>query len=106
MEGQQSVVSLFLSVSHPFTGIEYLLIMNGWLFFEKLLFKNKNIPYWFWAGILVVTAFHLWYYLIYLNSFPEHRQLFSQYSAGWTYSLLIVIPAYCLVAFLSLIFNL
>jgi hypothetical protein len=75
--------------------------MNGWLFFEKILFKNKNIPYWFWPGILAVTAFHLGYYLIYLNSFPEHSQLFSQYSVGWTYSLLIVIPAYCLVALLS-----
>ncbi len=95
------LASLFLSISHPFTGIEYLLIMNGWLFFEKLLCKNKSIPYWYWAGILGITAFHLWYYMIYLNTFPEHRQLFSQYSAGWTYSLMIAIPAYCLVAALS-----
>ena len=93
--------SFFLSISHPFTGIELLLIMNGWLFFEKIICKNKNIPFLFWVGILGITAFHLWYYMIYLNNFPEHRQLFSQYSAGWTYSLLIAIPAYFLVASLS-----
>jgi hypothetical protein len=93
--------ALFLSISHPFTGIEFLLIMNGWLLLEKIFYKNKNIPYWYWTAILAVTLFHGWYYLIYLNSFPEHKQIFSQYSAGWTYSLLIAIPAYCLVAALS-----
>lgn len=93
--------AFFLSISHPFTGIEFLLIMNGWLLLEKIFYKNKNIPYWYWTVILAVTIFHVWYYLIYLNSFPEHKQIFSQYSAGWTYSLLIAIPAYCLVAALS-----
>lgn len=95
------LLSLFLSISHPFTGIEYLLIINTWIFFEKFLLRNKNIPYWYLAGITGITVFHGWYYMIYLNSFPEHRQLFSQYSARWTYSLLIIIPAYCLVGALS-----
>ncbi len=93
--------ALFLSISHPCTGIEFLLIMNGWLFFEKMLYRNKNIPGWYWGAIFAVTIFHGWYYLVYLNSFPEHKQIFSQYSAGWTYSLLVAIPAYCLVAALS-----
>lgn len=97
------VIALLLSISHPFTGIEYLLIINGWLLFEKIIYKNKSIPYWYWAAIAAVTAFHIWYYLIYLNSFPEHNLLFTQYSTGWTYSLLIAIPAYCIVAGLSLL---
>jgi hypothetical protein len=96
--------ALFLSISHPFTGIEFLLIINGWLMLEKLLYRNKKIPYWYWGAIFAVTLFHLWYYLGYLNSFPEHKQIFSQYSAGWTYSLLIAIPAYCLVAVLSFLY--
>ena len=95
------IVSLFLSISHPFTGIEYLLILNGWLFLEKIIARNKNIPYWFPVGILLTTFFHVWYYMIYLNNFPEHRLLFSQYSAGWTYSLFVAIPAYCLVGGLT-----
>lgn len=95
--------AFFLSISHPFTGIEFLLIINGWLLLEKLMYRNRNIPWWYWGAIFAVTIFHGWYYLVYLNSFPEHKQIFSQYSAGWTYSLLIAIPAYCLVAALSLL---
>lgn len=95
------ITALLLSVSHPFTGIEYLLIINGWMLFEKLIYKNKNIPYWYWAAIAFITAFHIWYYLVYLNRFPEHKLLFTQYSTGWTYSLLIAIPAYSIVAGLS-----
>jgi len=94
--------AIFLALSHPFTGIEYLLIMNGWLLIEKLLLKNTKIPRWFWGAILLITIFHLSYYLIYLNNFPEHRQLFAQYSASWTYSLWVVIPAYSLFFLLSL----
>ena len=97
------VTAFFLFISHPFTGIEYLLIMNGWIFIEKLLFKNKEIPIYYWAGITCITFFHAWYYLIYLNSFPEHQQLYSQYSAGWTYSLRIAIPAYLIVIILSVL---
>lgn len=97
------ITAFFLSISHPFTGIEFLLIINGWLMIEKFFYHNKNVPYWFWAAILVITAFHGWYYLIYLNSFPEHKQLFTQYSTGWTYSLWIAIPAYCIVAALALL---
>jgi hypothetical protein len=96
-----AITAFFLSISHPFTGIEFLLIMNGWLLLEKIFYRNKNIPYWYWASILAVSIFHIWYYLVYLNSFPEHKQIFSQYSAGWTYSLFVAIPAYCLVAALS-----
>ncbi len=93
----------FLSLSHPFTGIEFLLITIGWLLLEKIIFRNKKIPYWFVAAILAITFFHIWYYLIYLPGFPEHRQLFSQYSAGWTYSFRVFIPAYSIVFILSAI---
>ncbi|NOT51633.1 MAG: hypothetical protein HOP10_10180 [Chitinophagaceae bacterium] len=98
-----AIVALFLSISHPFTGIEYLVIINGWIVLEKLVFRNKTIPYWFAIAMIVVTALHVWYYLIYLNSFPEHKLLFTQYSVGWTYSLLIAIPAYSIVAVLTFV---
>lgn len=98
-----TVTAIFLSISHPFTGIEFLLIINGWLMIEKLLYRNKNIPYWYWFSILIITAFHSWFYLVYLNSFPEHKQLFSQYSTGWTYSLAIAAVSYCLVAAMAIL---
>ena len=88
---------ILLSFSHPFTGIEYLSIIIGWLSLEKIFFKNKNIPYWFAGTMVGIAILHAWYYLIYLNQFEEHRQLFSQYSASWTYSFRVFIPAYALV---------
>jgi hypothetical protein len=96
-----SLSALFLTISHPFTGIELLLIINGWLALEKWIFKNRNIPYWYWLSVLLITVVHLWYYLFYLNSFPEHKKLFNQYSEGWTYSLLVAASAYSLVAILA-----
>lgn len=96
------ITSLYLSISHPFTGIEFLLIINGWIFFEKLVVRNKSIPYWFWIAIITITGLHFWYYLLFLNNFPEHRQLFNQYTLQWTYSLWVAIPAYCLVGILAL----
>lgn len=98
-----AIAGLFLSISHPFTGIEYLLILMGWLLLEKIVFKNKNIPTWFLLTTIATTFFHGWYYLVYLSSFPEHRQLFSQYSAGWTYSFRVFVPAYSLVVILSVL---
>lgn len=92
--------ALFLSLSHPFTGIAFLLVATTWAFLEKVFFQKKELPLWYAGGLLLVTIFHMWYYLVWLNQFAEHRKLFSQYSAGWTYSLLVAIPAYSIVLFL------
>ena len=96
------VMGLFLSVSHPFTGIEYLLIINAWIWMEKIIFKNADLPAWFLFSILAITIFHCWFYLLYLNGFEEHRTIFSQYSEGWTYSMLIAIAAYSITGALAL----
>jgi hypothetical protein len=91
------IAAAFLSISHPFTGIEYLLIVTGWMGLEKIVFRNKDIPAWVLTGHLLLIVLHAGYYLVYLPRFSEHRQLFSQYSAGWTYSFRVFIPAYALV---------
>jgi hypothetical protein len=93
--------AFFLAITHPFTGIEFLLIIGGWSLFEKLIRKNKELPWYFPVGIGVVTGLTAWYYLFYLVSFPEHRILHEQFSVGWTYSLYVIIPAYILVLILS-----
>ncbi len=96
-------VAFFLSITHPFTGIEFLLITGVWCLAEKLLWKNKHIPWYFVLGIALITAFTAWYYLFYLVSFKEHHILHQQFSVGWTYSLYVIIPAYILVLLLSLL---
>lgn len=95
-------VSLFLSLSHPFTGIEYLAIITGWGFIEKLIVKNKDVPWIFLIGISFIMAFHIFYYLFYLNRFPEHRSVSEQFSLNWRLRFFNMIPAYCLVGALAL----
>lgn len=94
--------AFIISVSHPFTGIEFLLIICGWLGLEKIIWRNKAIPGWFFAGNILLLLLHVGYYLFYLNSFAAHRQLFNQYSASWTHSFRVFIPAYLLVLLLAL----
>ena len=97
------VVSLFLSLSHPFTGIEYLAIVTAWSFVEKIIAKNKDVPWKFLTGITLIMAFHIFYYLFYLNRFPEHRSVSEQYSLNWRLRFFSMIPAYCLVGTLAII---
>lgn len=96
------VVSLILSLSHPFTGIEYLAIVLAWSSFEKIIAKNRDIPWKFLIGISLILAFHVFYYLFYLSQFPEHRSVSEQYSLNWRLRFFNMIPAYCLVGTLAI----
>jgi hypothetical protein len=92
-----SITSFVLSISHPFTGIQLLLIIITWVFIEKILFKNKTLPWWLVVIILCISGIHLFYYLYYLPSFSDHKSVSDQYSLDWHYSFYNFIPAYILV---------
>jgi hypothetical protein len=98
-----TIGAVILSLSHPFTGLEFLSILCLWLILEKILFKNATIPAGFVFFILALTAFHAWYYLVYLNHFPEHRIIFSQYQLNWRLRFYNIFPAYIIVAALAVI---
>jgi hypothetical protein len=97
------ICSLLLSLSHPFTGIEYLAIVTAWIGVEKILIRNKEIPWKFIVGITLILAFHLFYYLYYLNQFPEHRSVSEQYALNWRLRYFSMLPAYCLVGTLAIV---
>ncbi|MCX6269802.1 MAG: hypothetical protein NTU44_01020 [Bacteroidetes bacterium] len=87
-----------LTVSHPFTGLQALLIFLAWTSLESFVLKNREIP----PAIpllpaLLLTA-DLFYYLGYLNSFPEHRSVYEQWKLKWELSVGSAVFAYCLVA--------
>lgn len=87
-----------LSVSHPFTGIELLAILCAWLVLEKVFIKNKTIPWYFVAGTGLIMAFHLFYYMYYLDRFPDHHSVSEQFSVNWRLRFFSMIPAYAIVA--------
>ena len=96
-----SMLAFILSFSHPFTGIHLLLLILGWICMEKIIFKNKEIPWWLFASTGLLIFLHLYYYLFYLPSFADHKSVSEQYSVNWNYwhyrSLPAFIPAYILV---------
>lgn len=96
-------ISAVLSISHPFTGIELLIIATTWLLIEKIVFKNKNIPAWLLIGELMIFLFHLYYYLYFLNQFDDHRSVNEQYALNWRLRYFSMIPAYCITGLLALI---
>lgn len=99
-----ALLSVFvLSISHPFTGIELLGILGAWLFVEKLIVKNRDIPWYFAMGTGIILAFHIFYYLWYLNRFPDHRSVSEQFSVNWRLRFFSMIPAYALVAPLAVL---
>lgn len=101
------VTSLFLTIilywSHPFTGIEFAGIILAWLFVEKVLVKNSSVPWTFVATFILIVLMHLYYYLFFLNSYPEHKKLFQQFSINWSYDFKSFVPGYLLVVLLALV---
>jgi hypothetical protein len=94
-----ALFSIFiLSISHPFTGIELLGILGAWLVVEKLIYRNNGIPWYFAIGTALILGFHVFYYLIYLNRFPDHQSVSEQFSVNWRLRFFSMIPAYALVA--------
>jgi len=78
-----------MSVSHPFTGIQLILIVFTWSAVEVAFIKESPVPYWFLVGVTILGLGHAGYYLWFLNRFPEHRALQEQ----WTIPLLLGVKA-------------
>ena len=96
------LVSFILTISHPFTGIENIVILLAWSFLEKYFLQNNNIPKYFFPCCVVIAAYHFIYYFLFLNLFQEHRQLVSQWSLAWELKASNILLAYCLVGGLAL----
>jgi hypothetical protein len=90
-----------LAISHPFTGLQFLLIFLAWCGLEIVVFRNRGIPFAFPALLVCILFFHLVYNLILLNLFLEHRAVFLQWGMAWTESATAFVLAYVLVGLLA-----
>jgi hypothetical protein len=95
------ILASITSISHPFTGIELLLILFTWSFFEFFFIQNHDVPRYFLFGSLGILAFHIGYYLIFLRLFSEHRAHLVQWMGGETLEAIRLIAAYGLVGVLA-----
>jgi hypothetical protein len=91
-----------LMLSHPFTGLQMLLVVTVWAGFESVVLKNRAVPFLFAATMAYLVFLHLLYYVVLLNMFEEHRVIFAQWSLAWTESALTAFGADLLVGLLAL----
>lgn len=96
------LLAVLLSISHPFTGVQLLLILVTWCLVESFFLRSGVLPRWFVMGTVVLLAFHVIYYLLFLNLFEEHRAVVAQWRQPWGYQARHFIPAYLLVGGLAL----
>jgi hypothetical protein len=89
-----------LAATHPFSGLELLLMVFAWLSLLLLVQRSRVllIP---WLVLMVQLALFFWYYGIYLNSFEQHRGLHQVWSLQWTLSASTMLLAYGPVALLA-----
>lgn len=80
-----------LSLSHPFTGLEFTGIQLVYLGFERFIKSNQEVKPVYIIGLFGILIFHIGYYIIFLDSFPDHRILKNQWEIAW------VIPVITLV---------
>ncbi len=73
---------VLLCVSHPYTGIEAALILLAWAALEKLVVRDRRMPWYVLPSAAAITAAHVGYYLLFLSGFPGHQAVFHQW-LGW-----------------------
>jgi hypothetical protein len=89
--------------SHPFTGIELASILAGWVILEVLVDGCAAPPLWFRVGILLLTLFHLSYWVILLPRLSaEHAALMPLWQLPWVLHWYNEIPEYAIVGLAAL----
>ena len=114
-----------LAATHPFSGIQHLLILGAWnlvqLFFhlqsqsatvsganlpevegERRESNNWQSPLWRGLVITAVLAVFLGYYFVFLEQFPAHTELRETWSLRWSVSFETVVLAYGVVFYVAL----
>ncbi len=91
-----------LVVSHPYTGLQYALIVISWAILERQFVHSEELT-WRDVGFFATPAcFGFAYYLLWLPTFPSHRVLMEQWSLDWSIKAPTIVGAYGIVGMLAL----
>ncbi len=94
-------LAFLASASHPFTGVELLLIVMSWASVELFFIQSGKVPGAFLASVVALLAVHVGYYLVFLTQVPEHRVLMKRWEQPWFLQAENFVPAYALVGSLA-----
>ncbi len=90
-----------LSLSHPFTGTEWLLIAAAWIALERFYLRTDVVPAWVPWAVLALLTMHGAYYGVWIHRDEEHAVLVKQWTLDWGYEAIHFVPAYAIVATLA-----
>ena len=71
-----------LGLTHPWSGLETLLVLNAWYLLQAIRHRRGNDLRLLGAAVALLT-FLLGYYKIWLPSFPAHAALQENWSLNW-----------------------
>lgn len=91
------ILTLLLTVSHPYTSIEIICILLTWVTVEVFYFKNNDISK---KQFLAMLAAFILYFIFYAGIFGRieiYRQINQLNSLDWGYKIWHFLPAYAIV---------
>jgi hypothetical protein len=97
-----AIVALLLSMSHPFTGMELLLILLAWAILESLILRSRQMPAWYGFAIAALLGLHLAYYLGFLQRSPEHASVAKAWEQAYILHFVNAVAAYGFVLILAI----
>jgi len=92
-----ALLIIVLTLSHPYSSTEILLIIASWAFIEFFYLKSKEIKMKDLALISAALIFHLLYYCVLLQQYPVSAVISQQVALNWSYKAWHFIPAYFIV---------
>jgi hypothetical protein len=90
-----------MAISHPFTGLQLLLIVGAWATLERYILREDDPPHFLLFLVITLLLLHMGYYLGVLNLSEEHRSLQHQWSLAWNLDVRTMVFAYVLVGGLT-----
>jgi hypothetical protein len=91
-------LALLTGMSHPFSGVQLLLILCAWCFLEFVILRSKE-PTWRWClAILAILTLDLGYYLVFLPKMSLDAQAVqAQMHGAWNFPFVGQLLGYALV---------
>ena len=98
-----SIILFILAFSHPFYGIQFLLIILIYQFSELYIFNKLKIKKRFVLFNLFILVLFGGYNGIYLSHFEEHKIIIEQWSINWFMDAITIFLAYLPILIFALI---
>ena len=90
-----------LATTHPFSGVQHLLIMIFFLSIVLVIYKSPKITK-YWITLSITLVIFLLYYKVFLVSFPEHQAIHKDWSLNWVLPIESIFLAYSPVGILAI----